>query len=694
MPIKSTCAAAALLAASGATFAQNSASSSDAPAEIEQVVVWGTEVKASSVYMDTTDITMRQADHISDLLRTIPGVDVGGAHSMNQRITIRSMDDKDLRISIDGANQNTYMYHHMGNLQIHADILKSVDIDVGTNSVINGGLGGAVRFETKEAKDMLAAGESFGARLQGTTSDNSGHNYSIAAFAQLGDTVDLLAYYNRVERDNYEVGGGKIIGSDGNELPGTDGTVRGLKGEIDDALIKVGFDFTPSQRLEIGYESYTDEGDYSYRPDMGLATDLAITNSLGVPLLWPTEFSRDTITANYDLLIGSHTEIKAAVFQNESNLWRDESGYAENPDFVTWAAIVEGDAKNTGFNIIGETEFGSSINQTLTYGVDVIKYETEYQASYIEGGVDSSSEDATNSAVFVQDRIEFGMFAVIPGVRFDEYDVNSTVVDKSYDDVTTSIAAEFQPTDALVFKASSTELFKGPELSEVFTGAGLFETPNPELEAESGVNNELAFAYGDAILGADLFSVGATFFNTEIDGYIYQYASPAMDNVGDMEIEGVEAYVGYDIGGLRALITYSDAESELDAFDEYSQYQGARIDRQQGDTWSVNLDYTFSNLDLALHYDVLMVDDVAAGPDLDGASLENAKDGFTVHNISLQWQPLQRLQLTAGIDNVFDEFYASQSSRTGTSFHPRFGQLYLTDYEPGRNIKATVAYQF
>jgi hemoglobin/transferrin/lactoferrin receptor protein len=286
------------------------------------------------------------------------------------------------------------------------------------------------------------------------------------------------------------------------------------------------------------------------------------------------------------------------------------------------------------------------------------------------------------------------MFAVIPGVRFDEYDVNSTVVGKSYDDVTTSIAAEFQPIDALVFKASSTELFKGPELSEVFTGAGLFETPNPELEAESGVNNELAFAYGDAILGADLFSVGATFFNTEIDGYIYQYASPAMDNVGDMEIEGVEAYVGYDIGGLRALITYSDAESELDAFDEYSQYQGARIDRQQGDTWSVNLDYTFSNLDLALHYDVLMVDDVAAGPDLDGASLENAKDGFTVHNISLQWQPLQRLQLTAGIDNVFDEFYASQSSRTGTSFHPRFGQLYLTDYEPGRNIKATVAYQF
>src|SRR5690606_30545647 len=97
---------------------------------LEAVSVWATEVRASSVSMDEEAISTRQADHISDLLRPIPGVDVGGAHSLNQRITIRSMDDKDLRIYIDGANQNTYMYHHMGNLQINANILKSVDVEV------------------------------------------------------------------------------------------------------------------------------------------------------------------------------------------------------------------------------------------------------------------------------------------------------------------------------------------------------------------------------------------------------------------------------------------------------------------------------------------------------------------------------------------------------------------------------------
>ncbi|MCP8897912.1 TonB-dependent receptor domain-containing protein [Gilvimarinus xylanilyticus] len=688
---KSYCAATVLLTAACTATAQ--VDDTEQP-KIEQMVVWGTQVRASSVYMDTGDIEIRQADHISDLLRTIPGVDVGGAHSMNQRITIRSMDDKDLRISIDGANQNTYMYHHMGNLQIHADILKSVDIDVGTNSVIHGGLGGAVRFETKEAKDMLGAGERFGGRVSGTYGDNSGENYSLAAFAQMTDNIDLLAYYNHVERDDYEVGGGEIKGADGTVIPGTDGMVRGLAGTLDDALIKIGFDITSSQRLEFGYEHYVDEGNYSYRPDMGLATDMAITESLQVPLLWPTEFSRDTYTANYDLDLGSHTTIKAAAFMNESNLWRDESGYAQNPGFASWAAVVEGDAQNTGFNVLAETVWGNTVEQTLTYGVDIIQYETEYTATYTEGGVDRAGEEATDSALFVQDRIKIGQFAIIPGARYNDYDIDSAVVDNSFDDVTFSLAGEFQPTDALVFKLSSTELFKGPELSEVFTGAGLFEDPNPELEAETGRNDELSFAYGDAVLGADNFSLGATFFRTDIEGYIYQYASPVMDNIGDMEITGGEAYIGYDLGGLRTLLTYSDAESELSAYPGYEDYEGARLDRQQGDTWSLNLDYDLRALDMNFHYDVLLVGDVPAAPDLDGATLENSKDGYTVHNISMSWEPIEGLLLTGGIDNVFDEFYASQSSRTGTSFHPRFGELFLTDYEPGRNIKATVAYQF
>lgn len=206
------------------------------------------------------------------------------------------------------------------------------------------------------------------------------------------------------------------------------------------------------------------------------------------------------------------------------------------------------------------------------------------------------------------------------------------------------------------------------------------------------------------MLGADRFAAGFTLFNTDIQDYIYEYAtqSPGVgggywkDNVGDIEIEGVEAYLGYDVGSLRTLLTYSLAESELSAARGCEELGGARIDREQGDTISLNVDYLFESLDLALHWDLLWVDDLGEGLDLDGASLDNSKDGYTVHNISARWTPekILGLALTVGVDNLFDEYYASQSSRTGLSFHPRFGELQLTDYEPGRNIKATVSYQF
>lgn len=666
--------------------------------QLEEVRVWGTEVKASSLMLGEDVFAIKQADHISDLLRTIPGVDVGGAHSLNQRITIRSMDDKDLRITIDGANQNTYMYHHLGNLYVNADILESAEIEIGTNSVVNGGLGGAVRFKTKSADQLLSESQSFGGLVKVSHGDNFGTSATLTGYGAVGESFDFLGYYNALERDNYEVGGGKILGADGSVVAGTDGTVRGLEGERSNALVKLGWNVTPEHRVELGYETYSDEGDYSYRPDMGLATDLAITESLGIPLLWPTELTRDTVTLNYESAVGDNTSIDAAIFQTTSNLERDESGWAENEAFAAFAGIVEGEATNSGANILAESEFGS---HQLTYGVEYINYDTDYSAIYPAGTNEASSENATNAALFVQDRIQLNeSFALIPGVRHETYDLESTVVDDTFSDTLFSIAGEFQFNDHLLAKLSTTQLFKGPEIGEVFTGAGLYDSANPGIEAETGTNTEFSMAFSDASLNGASYSAGFTVFKTDVDGYIYDYAlindEYTKDNVGDMEITGFELYAGYDYKQFSGLLTFSSAESDLDAFAEHAEFDGARLDRQQGDTISLNIDYRISDYDLTLHWDVLMVGDVDAGVNLDGATLDNAKDDYTVHNISALWSPasLNGVELALGVDNLFDEFYASQSSRTGESFHPRFGSLYLVDYEPGRNIKLTASYSF
>lgn len=662
---------------------------------IEEINVWGTQVIASSVKMDVESIELKQADHISDLLRGIPGVDVGGAHSLNQRISIRSMDDKDLRITIDGANQNTYMYHHMGNLQIHADILQSVDIKVGNNSVVDGGLGGTVRFKTKDAKDLLAAGQDFGGRVQASYANNASMGAAVTGYGQLSESVDALVYYNTINRDNYTVGGGKILDADGVDVGNTDGEVRGLEGTLTDLLVKFGWDLSENQRFKIGYEAYKDKGDYSYRPDMGLATDWAISESLGLPLTFDTEFTRDTITLNFDVTLGD-SEVSVAAFTNESKLWRDESAnqaiWPEDP------ALVEGEATNTGFNILAVSPVGSA--QTLTYGVDIINYDTAYRTD----GSLQSEESAQNLALFIEDRIELGDFSIIPGVRYNSFDIDSTVVDDSFSKVTAALALEYQVSNSLVTSLSTTQLFKGPEIGEVFIGAGLYETANPGIEAEGGLNTELAISFEDEVLGADAFSTGITFFNTRITNYIYDYATPPAevggrswkDNVGTMNLKGFEAYVGYDVGNLTTLLVFSKAQSDLDANEQYASLDGARQDRQRGNPISLSIDYDLPSINALLHWDVQHLGAVDGDLALDSATLNNDKDGYTVHNMSARWQPetVDGLTVTFGIDNVFDEFYASQSSRTGTSNHPRFGQLYLLDYEPGRNVKLTVGYQF
>lgn len=658
-------------------------------------MVWGTKLKVSTASLDEDALAVRQPDHISDLLRPLPGVDVGGAHSLNQRITIRGMDDKDLNITIDGARQNAYMYHHMGNLQIHADILKSVDLKVGKNSVVHGGLGGDVAFETKDAADLLRDGHNFGARLLAGYADNASDSYSLAAYGQVTPKLDFLAYFNRVDRDNYAVGGDTITDSDGTVIPGTDGKVRGHSGEVADQLIKFGWNQDANRRLELSYENYGDEGNYSYRPDMGLATDLAIADNLGLPLTYPTEFNRETVNLNYDAYLGDGLRMKASAYRNQSDLERDESGVAA---VFGGAALISGTATNDGARLqfTSVVDFGGASHQ-FNYGADIVRYETEYR----QDRVPASAEQADNLAFYLEDRMELSdRVTFIPGIRYDQADLESAVVDDSFSGLTGSLALEWRFHRDWRLNLAGTSLFQAPEIGEVFIGAGIRDQPNPNINEETGANYEVGLAYrSDLNNGA--IKGGVTLYQTQVDDYIYDYAPlPAggrgKNNVGDMQLDGFEAYLGFDIGPWAMLLSASGTESELNAFDTYAALEGARLDRSQGDDYALSLDYRLPLKGLSIHWDSQYVDDVAAGLNLDGATLNNAKDSYDIHNISFRWAPvsLDGLAVTVGVDNLLDAYYASQASRTGISFHPRFGELYLVDYEPGRNIKTTLAYRF
>lgn len=638
----------------------------DANAANDVIEVWGTRVQSTSLYVGEEDIELKQADHLSDLLRDIPGVDIGGTHSVNQRINFRGLDDRNINVFIDGALQTNYLFHHMGNLLINADILKSAEIELGSNSVVNDGLGGAIFFETKDARDLLEYTErTFGGRIMAGYNTNAQHSYSLTGYAQLSDRFDVMGYFNEVDRDNFEDG-------DGVETVGSDGTTQNM-------IIKLGFDISSNQRLELSYDRLEDEGLYSQRPDMGVRTNEAISPGI----LYPTEYTRETWNLGYELDLGDLLGLRVTAYTNDLSLYRDQ-----RPGVSTERSSQ---SDNYGFNVLADSQMNwAGANHSLTYGGRFFHQELTNRTD-LSTDV-SVREEADSTSIFIEDEIDFGDGLMIrPGVRYNRYETQNpqTGIDESWDDVIFGLAGEYEVTDGFRLLASYTELFKGPELAEAYTNDAANKVSNPDLEPEGGENVEVGFRYSTTI-GRGSLNIGANAFWMTVDDYISEVSLPnrqfQMANIGELDVEGYEASVHYGIGPWDLLATYAHAETDKSGL--IGSNDGSL--RDTGDQLGLGATYTFDNLDIVLDYgiQVIMDQDVPGGDD---------KPGYMVQNLSARWNEpfdLGGFSVLFAVDNLLDETYTSHASRTGETVHPRFGPLVLDDVEPGRNIKISLSQRF
>lgn len=649
------------VALSASAFAQEETS------HLEEVVVWGTKVTSSSESMLSEDMSLKQADHMSDLLRDIPGVDVGGTHSVNQRITIRGLGETDLDIRLDGASQHANMFHHIGNLTLNPDILKSVDIQVGNNSVTQGGLGGAVYFETKDAKELLRYDEEFGVRVFGGYASNDSRQGSITLYGLLGEKLDAMAYGHYVKREDFKDGNGD--------------KTFGAAGDVYNILSKLGFEPNENHRFELAYDMYRDSGDYSPRPDMAGGAN----QSLSKDKLIPTDYDRDTVTLSYELKGDTHKG-KVSLYSTETEIVRDESVMAPR-----WPKprLSENTAKNQniGLNVKFQSDFSvASLDNIATYGADYI----DKNSSSYYGGSKFMDETAISSAVFFEDQVFLtDSFSITAGLRFDDYQRKAETGTKDFDDVTWALATEWGVTNDITLFASTRSLFKGPELMETFIRYQDVAFLADDIKPETGLNTQGGVRFNKYVkehfFGADL-----TLFQTDIDNYItetYQRASQTylIHNLGDVEIKGFEASVSYGYESFNSKLSYSKSDME-DKTNGGPVAGGNGRSMDVGDSIALSLDYQAESLDTIFGWTSILVRD-----EDNVLSDQPIKEGYNVHNLYAQWVPenVDGLAVTFGIDNIFDEAYASHASRSGTA-----RGFTLDDLEPGRNFKLSAAYQF
>ena len=631
------------------------------------------KVQEGSVY--TEDYTpAQQADHLSDFLNVIPGVTVGGTSTVNQRIRVRGLDDTNLKVTIDGARQEGTLFYHMGDVTIDPDLLKQSEVSVGNNSVTlgNDALGGGVAFKTVDAADLLKPGQRIGAKLHtGYASNNDELLTSATVFAAPTDNIDLLAYYGKRDTNSGEDGNGRELFEDS---------------KSENILLKAGVSIAEDHRLGASFSSTEKKGIFPFRPDFPSRNDAPI----------PQQVKRDTYGLDYTYNpVSKLIDVDTNVYQTKTRILRD-SDYIKNPGFDFNAQV-----KTTGAKIQNTSTIDTNVGtHKLIAGVEHYKKESEMERDFIKKG----SDEAKNTSVYLEDQWKNGKLTLTPGVRYDRYESPEFVAGgKTYDNVVGALAASYDIAPMTQVFASYTQLFNGPDLSQaIFNSNGDKIYVNNNLKAEEGSNAEIGIVntLRDLTVTGDSLQLSGKYFETNIENFIefvragdkrpglnckdgqpVGACQGAVNSNEDFKIKGVELAADYKMNNFGMGLSYARARSAGDKTgNSIPSVTGSSSN--SGDRYMVNLNYEPNDI-VGLGWRSTYVASITDNK-------QNTKPNYDVHDVYMNYEPRQfdGLKATVGVYNIFDEAYASHSSRLNTA------DAATTDFESGRNIKASLSYQF
>lgn len=291
-------------------------------------------------------------------------------------------------------------------------------------------------------------------------------------------------------------------------------------------------------------------------------------------------------------------------------------------------------------------------------------------------------------------------------MRYDRYESPEFVSGgETYDNVVGALAASYEIAPSTQIFASYTQLFNGPDLAQtIFNSNGDNIYVNDDLKPEEGYNSEVGVAttLRDLTLADDALQLSAKYFKSNIENYqLFMRTGNRPGRFGidcetgaiggdcqgmynsdeDYKIDGVELAANYSANNFGMGLSYSRARSEGDKTgNSIPSVSGGSAD--SGDRYMVNLDYAPNDVvDLGWRSTY-----VASITDNQG----DTKSSYDVHDIYMNYAPrqLENVKATVGVYNLFDETYASHASRYNAI------EDASTDFEPGRNIKASLTYQF
>ena len=636
---------------------------------LDTVQVTGNTITPELNSVNSDQIEKIQAIDLEDLFSQSPEVTIGGGPDIAQKLYVRGIEDQLLNITIDGAQQSTRQFHHVGRISIEPELLKRVEVNAGAGNALSGpgALGGSVKFVTKDPEDMLKPGKDFGGLIKGMFSSNTdSFKTNTSLFGRMNNDWSAMVSYTQSDADNYEDGNGdEVLGSESDQ---------------DYLFAKVVGQLTDSQRVRLSYEKRDDEGLRTQRPQWHYAPAPA-----GLPIqrgneLFFSENERETVTLNYEF-----NPIDNQYLDLNLTMYNTESDFLQDGPFGAFRGLGE----SKGFDLRNSTIIGI---HKVTYGIDYREDETELVG---EDSGSSIKDESEVTGVYIQDDIQLtDALLLSAGLRYDDYEFEHQAGNSDFDEdeVSHNIGINYHFTDNWSAFASYAEAFKGPMAQDAFK----FDSSivDPDIKPEEAENIEFGFAYESRT-----WFGSAKAYRSEIKDVVASVGSrPAIfQNIGDLESDGFILELGRRWESLMARVSYHHNDAEVDGVDANA-YDHNGIANTVRDTVITQLDYQF-NRQWNFGWNARFVkgrDDIdSPGRDLYAPGFEVDQPGFGVHDFYVQWRPSTTEDVRVGLTvrNVFDKNYLAHSSVADYTSLPGFG-IVKGPNEPGRDVRLSVAWQF
>lgn len=676
------------------------------------------------------------ASDLSQIIRTMPGVNLTGNSTSGQRgnnrqIDIRGMGPENTLILVDGkpvASRNAVRYGWRGERDsrgdtnwVPADQVERIEVLRGPAAARygNGAAGGVVNIITEHAGKETHGDVTVYSNFPQHKDEGATQRMTFGLNGPLTDTLSYRVYGNvaKTDSDDWDINAGHESNRTGNQVGTLPAGREGVRNKDVNGLLS--WHLTPEQTLDF-------EAGFSRQGNI-YTGDTQNTNS----------------NANVKSMLGHETN--RMYRENYSITHRGEWDFGSSMAYLQYektrnSRINEGLAGGTE-GIFSNTDFYTATlrdltahgevnlplhawrDQTLTLGSEWVQQKLDDPSANTqttsEGGsvpgLASSNRDTTSQAqifsLFAEDNIELLPGTMLtPGLRWDHHNIVG-------DNFSPSLNLSHALTDSVTLKAGIARAYKAPNLYQLNSdyllysrGQGCYGQStscylqgNEDLKAETSVNKELGIEFNK-----DGLIAGLTYFRNDYKNKIESGLSPIDQASGGTGSYANAAIYQWEnvpkalVEGLEGTLTIPLME-QLKWSNNFT-YMLQSKNKETGDVLSVTPKYTLNSMLDWQATDALSLQASVAwygkqkpkkydyhGDRVTG-SANNQLSPYAIAGLSGTYVFTKNLSFTAGVDNVFDKRLFREGNAQGVNGIEGAGAA--TYNEPGRTLYTSLTASF